>query len=127
MAEANSFYKCQICGNLVEVIEAHAGTLVCCGQEMNKMEEKTINQEGKEKHVPIVEISEEKVKVKIGSIPHPMEDKHYIELVQLLQDGKVIAEKRLFPGQKPEVEFCIENTQGIKAREICNVHGLWTN
>lgn len=127
MAKQDGIYKCALCGNVVSVLEAHDGELVCCGQPMNLLEEKTAKLEGKEKHVPIVEINGNKVKVKIGSIPHPMEEKHLIEIVQILQNGKVIAEKRLSAGQKPEVEFCIENTKGIKARELCNVHGLWTS
>ncbi len=125
MAEENGIYKCEVCGNIVSVIEAHDGTLVCCGQEMKILEEKAIEQEGNEKHVPIIETSEGKVKVSVGSVPHPMEEDHWIELIQLLKDGKVIAEKKLSPGDTPVAEFCVSNTEGISAREICNKHGLW--
>ena len=88
---------------------------------------KTKEQEGKEKHVPVLEVKEGKVIVKIGSIPHPMEDNHYIELVQILKGKRVIAEKRLYPGEEPKVEFCLDETEGIAARELCNIHGLWAN
>jgi len=125
MAEQNGIYKCGVCGNVVSVIEAHAGTLVCCGQDMQLMVEKTIKDEGKEKHVPIIEIKGNKVIVKVGSIPHPMEEKHYIELIQLVQNGNVVIGKRLKPGDKPEAEFCVSDTKNLKARELCNIHGLW--
>jgi len=127
MAQTNGIYKCEICGNVVSVIEAKDGELVCCGKPMVLLEEKTAEQEGKEKHVPVVNIDGNKVKVSIGSVAHPMEDDHWIELVQLLKGDKIIAEKRLYPGQKPEIEFCIEDTEGITARELCNLHGLWVS
>ena len=125
MANADSIYKCSVCGNVVSVVEPHQGTLVCCGENMKLMQAKTLEQEGKEKHVPVVETSNGKVVVKVGSVPHPMEEKHWIELIQILRNNKVIAEKHLFPGQEPKAEFCIENTKGLKAREFCNVHGFY--
>ncbi len=127
MAKENGIYKCSVCGNVVSVLEAHDGTLVCCGKNMALLEEKTKEQEGNEKHVPVVEISEGNVKVKVGSIPHPMEEKHYIGLIQLVKAGKVVEGRRLNPGEKPEAEFCTENTEGITARIWCNVHGVWVN
>lgn len=125
MTEKNGIYKCEICGNVVSVIEAHGGELVCCGKAMVLFEEKAIEQEGNEKHVPIVEVDGDKVKVKVGSVPHPMEEGHFIELIQILKDGEIVAEKRLKPSDAPEAEFCLENTEGITAREVCNLHGLW--
>ena len=125
MAKLNAIYKCQICGNVVSVIEAHEGELVCCGQPMNLLEEKTIEQEGKEKHVPVIEVEGNKVTVKVGSVPHPMEKEHYIELIQLIKDGNIVIGKRLKPGDEPKAEFCLENTENLKAKELCNVHGLW--
>jgi superoxide reductase len=125
MVKQDTIYKCGVCGNVVSVIEAHEGTLSCCGQKMVLLEEKTAKMEGKEKHVPVIEIKAGKVTVKVGSIPHPMEDGHWIELVQLLRKGKVIAEQRLYPGNKPDAEFCLKDTAGITARELCNIHGLW--
>ena len=125
MAKQNAIYKCEICGNVVSVIEAHKGELVCCGQPMILLEEKTAEQEGKEKHVPIIEIDGNKVTVKVGSVPHPMEKEHYIELIQLIKDGNIVIGKRLKPGDEPKAEFCLENTENLKARELCNIHGLW--
>ncbi len=125
MVKQDGIYRCSVCGNVVAVIEAHEPNIVCCNKEMELLEPKGIEQEGKEKHVPVIEIEGDKVKVKIGSIPHPMEEKHFIVFVRLLKDGKTIAGKRLYPGQAPAVEFCIEDTSGITAIEYCNVHGLW--
>jgi superoxide reductase len=127
MAEKNGIYKCEICGNVVSVIEAHQGELVCCGEPMKLLEEKGIEQEGKEKHVPVLEINGNNVIVKVGSIPHPMEDAHFISLIQLIKDNSVLIGKRLKPGDKPEASFCVENTENIKARIFCNIHGLWKN
>lgn len=121
MAEKEGIYKCHVCGNVVSVIEAHEGVLVCCGKEMELMKAKT-EDEGKEKHVPVLEKSEGKTLVKIGSVPHPMEEKHFIELVQLFKDGKMVAEKRLTFTDKPEANFCED---GDEARIYCNIHGLW--
>ncbi|MBS3108163.1 desulfoferrodoxin FeS4 iron-binding domain-containing protein [Candidatus Woesearchaeota archaeon] len=127
MNNIDSIYKCEICGNVVSVIETGNGTLICCNEEMVKLKEKTLKDEGKEKHVPIVEIKGKNVLVKIGSIPHPMTEEHWIELVQIMKGDNVIMQRRLFPGEQPEVEFCINDTNGIKARILCNVHGLWIN
>ena len=117
MAEKNGIYKCEICGNVVSVIEAADPELVCCGQPMTLLEEKT-NDEGMEKHVPIIEGN----KVTVGSVPHPMEEDHWIELIQALKDGEVVAEKRLKAGEEPVVEF---NVEFNSARVLCNIHGLW--
>ena len=125
MAKQNGIYKCEICGNVVSVIEAHEGELVCCGQPMKLLEEKTAEQEGKEKHVPVIEVDENKVTVKVGSVPHPMEKEHYIELIQIISDGNIVIGKRLEPGDEPKAEFCLEDTENLKARALCNVHGLW--
>ena len=118
-------YRCEICKSIVSAIESHQGELVCCGQPMKLLEEKTDEQEGKEKHVPIISVKGNKVTVKIGSVPHPMEEKHYIELIQILRQEKIIKSARLYSGEKPEAEFCLENTENIKARALCNIHGLW--
>ena len=126
MARINGIYKCEICGDVVEVVESHEGDLVCCGEEMKLMEEKT-KEEGLEKHVPVVEVVGNKVKVKVGSVEHPMKEEHWIELIQLFKDGKLIFEKRLYPGEKPEAEFLVEDLTNIKAKELCNIHGLWRN
>ena len=122
MTELKQIYKCNICGNIVEVLHTGAGELVCCGQPMQLMDEKT-EENGKEKHVPVIEKIESGVKVKVGSVPHPMEDAHYIEWVEVIADGKS-CRKFLKPGEQPEAEFEI-NAEQITAREYCSVHGLW--
>lgn len=125
MVKQDGIYKCGVCGNVVAVVIAFKPQLVCCGQEMILQEQIGADQEGNEKHVPVIEIEGDKVKVKVGSVPHPMEQEHHIVFVRLMKDGKNIAGKRLYPGQKPEIEFCVEDTAGITAIEYCNVHGLW--
>jgi len=116
-------YKCEICGNIVEVIHAGGGELVCCGKPMVLMQEKTEDQ-GKEKHVPVIEKKGSGILVKVGSVPHPMEDKHFIEWIAVQKDGAVLR-KFLNPGEAPEAEFPV-SPEGVKAREYCNVHGLWS-
>ncbi len=124
MTKMFEVYKCDVCGNIVKVVHASGGTLVCCGQNMTLLAEKTADA-GKEKHVPVVEKSAKGIIVKIGSIPHPMEEKHYIEWVEV-KSGENIFIKGFKPGEKPEAEFCISDVNA-KARIYCNVHGLWTN
>lgn len=122
MTEQKQVYKCNVCGNIVEVLHAGAGQLVCCGQPMELLEEKT-EDVGQEKHVPVMERTETGVKVKVGSTPHPMEEKHHIEWIEIIADGRA-CRKFLKPGDEPEAEF--ETKAGkIEAREYCNIHGLW--
>jgi len=116
-------YKCNICGNVVEVLHVGGGELVFCGQPMELLKEKT-KDEGLEKHVPVIEKIAEGVKVKVGSVPHPMTDEHYIEWIDLIAEGRV-CKKFLNPGDKPEVEFETKS-EGISVREYCNIHGLWS-
>lgn len=122
MTELHQIYKCNVCGNIVEVLHAGAGELVCCGQPMELLKEKT-EDEGQEKHVPVIEKTGNGVKVKVGSVPHPMEAEHYIEFIELIADGGIYR-KFLKPGQPPEAEFAVK-ADSIQAREFCNVHGLW--
>lgn len=122
MTEKLQVYKCEVCGNIVEVLHAGVGELVCCNQPMKLMQAKTEDQ-GKEKHVPVIEKTDKGVKVKVGSIPHPMEEKHYIEWVAVDTDRGVFR-KFLNPNEPPEAEFEIEGEVTL-AREYCNVHGLW--
>lgn len=124
MTELNQIYKCSKCGNMVEVIRAGEGELVCCGEPMELLAAKTQDQ-GYEKHVPVIEKTEKGVKVKVGSIPHPMEEAHYIEWIEIMADGKSYR-KFLKPGDAPEAEFCVMG-ENIVAREHCNVHGLWSH
>ncbi len=123
MTELNQVYKCNVCGNIVEVMHAGQGELVCCGEPMQLLEPKT-RDEGHEKHVPVIERTSKGVRVKIGSVPHPMEEEHHIEFIELVADGRV-HRKFLSAGDKPEAEFCIEPGNAV-AREYCNVHGLWS-
>ena len=109
---------------MVEVIRAGEGELVCCGEPMELLAAKTQDQ-GYEKHVPVIEKTEKGVKVKVGSIPHPMEEAHYIEWIEIMADGKSYR-KFLKPGDAPEAEFCVMG-ENIVAREHCNVHGLWSH
>ncbi|GAB4029914.1 MAG: desulfoferrodoxin [Elusimicrobiota bacterium] len=122
MAEMKGIYKCDVCGNIVEVLHAGAGELVCCGKEMKKFNENTTDA-AKEKHVPVIEKTANGYKVKVGSVTHPMEEKHYIEWIELIADG-VSYRKFLKPGEKPEAEFCVDAVK-VEAREYCNLHGLW--
>jgi superoxide reductase len=120
--QLNQIYKCNICGNIVEVLHTGAGELVCCGQPMELRKEKT-QDEGREKHLPVIKKTEEGIKVEVGSVPHPMEEKHFIEWIEIIADGQVY-KTFLRPGAKPEAEFCIK-AERIEVREYCNVHGLW--
>ena len=122
MTKQNQIYKCTICGNIVEMLHAGAGELVCCGQPMQLFDEKTADSTT-EKHIPVVEKTKTGIKVTVGSTLHPMEESHFIEWIEVLADG-VSYKKYLEPGDKPEAEFCIKAKQ-IEVREYCNVHGLW--
>jgi superoxide reductase len=122
MTKKNEIYKCALCGNIVEVVHTGAGELVCCGQPMDLMTENTVDA-AKEKHVPVIEKVDNGFKVKVGSVPHPMEEKHWIEWIELMADGKVYRQN-LSPGDTPEAVFCIEASE-VTAREYCNLHGLW--
>ena len=123
MAKLRGIYKCEICGNIVEVLHEGVGALVCCGEEMKLMEEKT-QDSSVEKHVPYIEKTGEGVLVKVGqNQDHPMEEKHYIEWIQIFADRKSYRQF-LKPGDKPQALFEIKGDK-ITAREYCNVHGLW--
>lgn len=122
MTKKLQVYKCEVCGNMVEVVHASAGTLVCCNQNMKLMEENTVDA-AKEKHVPVIEKKEGGFLVKVGSVAHPMQDVHWIEWVQLLADGKAYRQF-LNPGDTPEAFFKID-AKDVSAREYCNLHGLW--
>ena len=122
MAKKLQIYKCAVCGNIVEVLHGGAGELVCCGQPMGLLDEKTADATT-EKHVPVIEKVDGGYKVKVGSVPHPMEAKHYIEWIELLADGRAYRQF-LEPGMPPEAIFNVE-ADSVSAREYCNVHGLW--
>lgn len=122
MTEKLQIYKCEVCGNIVEMLHEGAGELVCCEQPMKLFVENTVDA-AKEKHVPVVERVEHGIKVKVGSVAHPMEEKHYIEWIELIADGKAYREF-LKPGDAPEAVFCVD-AKHITPREYCNLHGLW--
>ena len=123
MTKLREIYKCNICGNIVEIVHEGAGSLVCCGQAMELLQEKT-EDSATEKHVPYIEKTEKGVLVKVGqNQDHPMEEKHYIEWIQVLVEGNTYR-KFLKPGDKPQAEFEIQSDK-VEAREYCNVHGLW--
>jgi superoxide reductase len=124
MAEKLEVYKCEACENIVEVLHGGVGELVCCGVPMKCLTAKT-EDEGREKHVPVIEKVEGGVKVKVGDVPHPMEDNHFIEWIELLADGKA-CRQFLNPGEAPEAVFHVDAAE-VTAREHCNVHGLWTS
>ena len=115
-------YKCEICGNIVEMVHEGKGRLVCCGKPMRLMGENTVDA-AREKHVPVIEKTDRGFKVHVGSVAHPMEEKHYIEWIQVIADGKAYRQF-LKPGDAPEAEFCID-AQKITARAYCNLHGHW--
>jgi len=122
MTNRLEIYKCEVCGNIVEVLHAGKGELVCCGQPMTLRVENTVDA-AKEKHVPVIEQIEGGYRVKVGSVAHPMEEAHYIEWIELIADGKAYRQF-LEPGQAPEAEFRVEAAT-VTAREHCNLHGLW--
>ena len=124
MTKVGEIYKCEVCGNIVEVLHAGAGELVCCGQPMKNMVAGTTDGAA-EKHVPVIEKVEGGYKVKVGSVAHPMTEAHYIEWIELICNkcGKV-QRKYLKPGEAPEAVFA-SDSDSVIAREYCNLHGLW--
>ena len=122
MAKKLEIYKCEVCGNIVEVVNGGDGELVCCGEPMKVMAENTVDA-AKEKHVPVIEMVDAGVKVKVGDVAHPMEEKHYIQWIEVIADGKTYRQF-LNPGELPEAFFAV-NAAELTAREYCNLHGLW--
>ena len=122
MTEKLQIYKCEKCGNIVEMLHGGAGELICCGEPMKLYAENTVDA-AKEKHVPVIEKTASGIKVKVGSVPHPMEAEHYIEWVQVIADGRA-CRRFLNPGDAPEADFASQ-ADSVTAREYCNKHGLW--
>ncbi len=122
MAERLEVYKCEACGNIVEVLTGGGGELVCCGEPMKLMKENTVDA-AKEKHVPVIEKVDGGVKVTVGSVAHPMEAKHFIEWIEIIADGKAYRQF-LKPGDAPTATFKVD-AKSLAAREFCNLHGLW--
>ena len=122
MAERLEIYKCDVCGHIIEILHEGAGELVCCNQPMKQLKENTTDA-AVEKHVPVIEEQNNGYLVKVGSFAHPMEEKHYIEWIELIADGKAYRQF-LKPGDTPEAFFEVK-AGSITAREYCNLHGLW--
>ncbi|MFH1237957.1 MAG: desulfoferrodoxin [archaeon] len=123
MTTLNQVWKCEVCGNIIEVLHEGANSLVCCNQPMVFQKEKLKELEGNEKHIPVIEKTEEGIKVNVGSVEHPMTDEHYIEWIEVIS-GEKILKKFLKPRDKPFAEFCVEE-ENIIARAYCNLHSLW--
>lgn len=123
MTKILEIYKCNVCGNIVEVVHAGAGGLVCCGQPMTLMVENTTDA-AREKHIPVLEETAKGAKIKVGTIAHPMEEKHFIEWIEVITDGKT-ARQSLKPGDSPEAVFAGEAGKITTVRAYCNLHGLW--
>lgn len=122
MAEQRQIYKCEKCGNMVEVLIGAEGELVCCGEAMKLLKENSVDA-AREKHVPVIEKNGTTYTVKVGSNPHPMEEDHFIEFIELLTEARVYR-AFLDPGKKPEASFDVQG-EVLGAREHCNKHGLW--
>lgn len=122
MATKLQIYKCTACGNIIEVLHGGDGELVCCGQPMTNLSEQTADA-ATEKHVPVIEKTDGGIMVKVGSVPHPMAEEHYIEWIEIIADGKAYRQF-LNPGDQPQAVFNID-ADSVTAREHCNVHGLW--
>lgn len=123
MTQRNEIYKCKVCGNMVEVVHAGQGELVCCGQPMEKQVAGTTDA-ATEKHVPVIEKVEGGYKVTVGSVAHPMLDAHYIEWIELVTSCGRVQRKYLKPGDAPQATFKCDADK-VTAREYCNLHGLW--
>jgi len=123
MTKKGQVYKCDTCGNIVELLHPGEGELVCCGAPMRLMVENTV-EASKEKHIPVIEKIAGGFRVKVGSVAHPMEEKHYIEWIEAITPDGGISRQYLLPGEAPEAVFMID-AERITAREYCNLHGLW--
>lgn len=124
MTEQKQIWKCNVCGNIVEVLHAGAGEFVCCNQPMD-LQQGNIVDAAKEKHVPVIEPIDRGLRIKVGSAPHPSTPEHHIEWIELIADGRA-CRQFLNPGDTPEAAFEIDTKQ-VTARAYCNLHGLWTN
>jgi superoxide reductase len=124
MTKLLQIYKCEICGNIVEVLHEAKGELSCCNEPMKLYEENT-KDAALEKHVPVFETSGNILNVKIGSVAHPMVEEHYIEWIEVIDESGKAYRKFLKPGEEPEAQFCIDIAGKLTVREYCNIHGLW--
>ena len=128
MTERMAIYKCNVCGNIVEIINPGAGCLVCCGVPMEKMSEKSNDEVAQEKHLPVISYEGDYKTIRVGSIPHPMEEKHYIMFIEAISnDGRYLTRKYLTPNDEPIMDVKINSNEDFNAREYCNIHGLWVS
>ncbi len=129
MTEKLQLYKCNICGNVVEIINEGYGSLVCCSLPMELLEEKTADEQIQEKHVPIVTMEGDNKTIRVGTIPHPMEKEHYIVFIEAISpDKKYIKRKYLVPNDEPKLDLKSHfKDSDFIARELCNIHGLWSS
>lgn len=116
------FYKCEICGNIIAYVNNSGVPVMCCGQKMTEIIPGTTDG-AVEKHVPVYEVKDNKVDVKVGSVEHPMLPEHYIQWIEVHTENKIYR-KYLKPGEKPEATFKLDEKL-VMAREYCNLHGLW--
>ena len=124
MAKLSGIYKCEVCGNIIEVLWEGVGELICDGQPMKLMLENTVNA-SYEKHVPEGDMEGTILTVKVGSSPHPMTEEHYIQWVEIMI-GNIAYREFLNPGQAPQADFRIDaGGEAIELRAYCNIHGLW--
>lgn len=122
MAKLNQILKCDSCGLILEVVHGSESEPTCCDSTMKLLAENSTDA-SKEKHVPVIEKIAGGFKVNIGSAPHPMEEKHFIEWIELIADG-VSYKAFLSPGMAPSAVFMIAGSH-VAARAYCNIHGLW--
>ena len=118
------FFRCEHCGNIVEMIEDKGVPVVCCGQRMTELVAGT-SDGAREKHVPVYEVNGSTVLVKVGEVAHPMIPEHYIEWI-VLQTKNGVQRRELKPGEKPEAIFALcEGDEVVAVYAYCNLHGLW--
>lgn len=123
MPKKNEIYKCMHCGNVIEFLHGSDAPVICCGEEMKHLAEGTTDA-AKEKHVPVIEKTDGGYTVTVGSTPHPMEEKHYIELIELHTPSGEVLRQYLNPGDEPKATFCTD-AASVTAREYCNLHSTW--
>jgi len=124
MTKLLQIYKCSVCGNIVQVVFASGGELVCCSQPMELVVENSVDA-SLEKHVPVFKQESDNVTVQVGSIAHPMEESHYIEWIEVIDENGEVLKKFLKPGGNPEAQFCLKTKNKLTVREYCSLHGLW--
>lgn len=122
MTERLQMFKCDVCGHIVEVLHEGRGDLICCNEPLKLLVEGSVDA-AEEKHVPVVEKIADGIRVTVGSVPHPMEEQHYIEWTEIIANGRTYRQF-LKPGQAPQAHFSID-AKDVTAREYCNLHGLW--